>query len=194
MIRYHRMNGEPTLWVPGADHAGIATQNVVERELAKEGIKRHDLGREKFVERVWEWKEVYLERINNQHRRLGVTCDWERERFTLDEGLSRAVREAFVRLYEKELIYRGTYLVNWCPRCGTAISDLEVEHEDEASQLWYVRYPVIPTTWSGPQAPGPTRSGAQGATSSSPWPPPAPRRSWAIRLWPSTQRTSASAT
>ena len=124
MIRHHRLCGDPTLWVPGADHAGIATQNVVERELAEEGLTRTDLGREKFIERVWEWKEFYLDRIDNQHRRLGVSCDWERERFTLDEGLSHAVRTAFVQLYEKGLIYRGTYLINWCPRCGTAISDL----------------------------------------------------------------------
>ena len=145
MIRYHRMLGDPTLWVPGSDHAGIATQNVVERELAKEGLTRHDLGREAFEARVWQWKEKYGSIITNQHRRLGVSCDWDRERFTLDEGLSRAVREAFVRLYEKGLIYRGSYLVNWCPRCGTAISDLEVEHEDEASKLWYVRYPFLPS-------------------------------------------------
>jgi len=164
MIRYHRMLGDPTLWVPGADHAGIATQNVVERELLKEGITRTDLGREKFLERVWEWKEIYLERIDNQHRRLGVSCDWDRERFTLDEGLSHAVRTAFVRLYEKGLIYRGTYLVNWCPRCGTAISDLEVEHEDEASNLWYIRYPVLDEGWSGPQAPWPDPAWCEGAT------------------------------
>lgn len=144
MIRYHRMLGDPTLWVPGSDHAGIATQNVVERELAKEGLTRYDLGREKFVERVWQWKEKYGGIITQQHRRLGVSCDWDRERFTLDEGLSRAVREAFVRLYEKGLIYRGKYLVNWCPRCGTAISDLEVVHEEEETKLWYVRYPLLP--------------------------------------------------
>ena len=140
LIRYHRLRGDPTLWVPGTDHAGIATQNVVERELAKEGLTRQSLGREAFIQRVWEWKRIYHERITNQHRRLGVSCDWERERFTLDEGLSRAVREAFVRWYEQGLIYRGAYLINWCPRCGTAISDLEVEHEDEEAHLWYVRY------------------------------------------------------
>jgi len=140
LIRYQRMTGRPTLWVPGADHAGIGTQNVVERELAKEGLTRHDLGREKFIERVWEWKRIYHQRISEQQRRLGVSCDWDRERFTMDEGLSRAVREAFVRLYERGLIYRGEYLVNWCPRCTTAISDLEVEHEEEDSHLWYVRY------------------------------------------------------
>ena len=140
LIRYRRMTGQPTLWVPGSDHAGIATQNVVERELAKEGLTRHDLGREQFVERTWEWKQIYHKRITEQHRRLGVSCDWERERFTLDEGLSRAVREAFVQLYDQGLIYRGAYLVNWCPRCGTAISELEVEHEEKDTHLWYVRY------------------------------------------------------
>ena len=164
MIRYHRMIDDPTLWVPGADHAGIATQNVVERELAKEGIKRTDLGRDKFIERVWEWKEVYHRRIDDQHRSLGVSCDWKRERFTLDEGLSRAVRTAFVRLYEKKLIYRGTYLVNWCPRCSTAVSDLEVEHEEEASHLWYIRYPVIAGAWKGPQVPWPNPNWCKGAT------------------------------
>jgi len=140
LIRYHRMTGQPTLWVPGTDHAGIATQAVVERELAKEGLTRHDLGREKFIERVWQWKEVYHKRITEQHYALGVSCDWDRERFTMDEGLSRAVREAFVRLYEDGLIYRGEYLINWCPRCGTALSDLEVEHEPTEGHLWYVRY------------------------------------------------------
>ena len=140
LIRHHRMAGRPTLWVPGTDHAGIATQAVVEREIAKEGITRHDLGRESFIERVWEWKEVYHKRITEQHYALGISCDWDRERFTMDEGLSRAVREAFVRLYEDGLIYRGEYLINWCPRCGTALSDLEVEHEPADSHLWYVRY------------------------------------------------------
>ena len=140
LIRYRRMTGRPALWVPGSDHAGIATQNVVEREIAKDGLTRHDLGREAFIERVWQWKDTSHKRITEQHRRLGVSCDWGRERFTMDEGPSRAVREAFVRLYEQGLIYRGTYLVNWCPRCGTAISDLEVEHEEEDTHLWYVRY------------------------------------------------------
>ena len=150
MARWHRMRGEPTLWLPGVDHAGIATQNVVERELAAEGLTRQDLGRERFVERVWEWVHTYRARITNQHKRLGVSCDWERERFTLDEGLSNAVRTAFVRLFEKGLIYRGTYLVNWCPRCLTAISDLEVEHEEQASHLWYIRYPILGNGWEGP--------------------------------------------
>ena len=142
MIRWHRMLGHPTLWVPGTDHAGIATQNVVERALLAEGTSRQELGREKFIERVWAWRRQYGNRITEQHRRLGASCDWDRERFTLDEGLSRAVRVAFVRLYERGLIYRGTYLVNWCPRCGTAVSDLEVIHQEEATKLWYVRYPL----------------------------------------------------
>ncbi|MGC9359894.1 MAG: valine--tRNA ligase [Anaerolineae bacterium] len=140
LIRYHRLLGEPTLWVPGTDHAGIATQNVVERELAREGVTRHDLGREAFVQRAWEWKAIYHARITQQQRRLGISCDWERERFTMEDDLSRAVREAFVRLYERGLIYRGLYLVNWCPRCGTAVSDLEVEHTETDTHLWYVRY------------------------------------------------------
>ncbi len=142
MVRYHRMKRHLTLWVPGVDHAGIATQNVVEREIAKEGLTRHDLGREKFLERVWQWKEQSHRRIMEQHRRLGVSCDWKRERFTLDEGFSRAVRAAFVRLFNKGLIYRGNYLVNWCPRCGSAISDLEVEYEEEEGKLYTFKYPL----------------------------------------------------
>jgi valyl-tRNA synthetase len=141
-IRWHRMLGENTLWVPGTDHAGIATQMVVERELAKEGLSRLQLGREKFLEKVWEWKEVYQKRIDDQMKRLGSSCDWSRERFTMDPGLSRAVREAFVRLYEKGLIYRGEYMVNWCPRCHTALSDLETVHQDTEGSLWHIRYPV----------------------------------------------------
>ncbi len=117
MIRYHRMLGDETLWVPGEDHAGIATQTVVEKLLAKEGTNRHALGREAFVERVWEWVREYKSNIQNQHRRLGVSCDWERERFTLDEGLARAVREVFVRLYEEGLAYRAERIINWCPGC-----------------------------------------------------------------------------
>ena len=128
-VRWHRMLGDNTLWLPGTDHAGIATQMVVERKLAEEGINRRDLGREEFEKRVWEWKAQYGDTIKNQMVRLGASCDWTRERFTLDAGLSRAVREVFVRLYEKGLIYRGEYMVNWCPRCHTAISDLEVAHD-----------------------------------------------------------------
>src|SRR5579883_3048793 len=144
MIRYHRMRGEPTLWLPGEDHAGIATQAVVEKQLAKEGTDRHKLGREAFVERVWEWVRQYKHRIQNQHPRLGASCDWTRERFTLDEGLSRAVREVFVRLYEEGLAYRGERIINWCPRCMSSISDLEVEVEDTPAKLYYVRYPIEP--------------------------------------------------
>jgi valyl-tRNA synthetase len=141
LVRWHRMMGEPTLWLPGTDHASIATHAVVERELAKEGLTRWDLGRERFEQRVWQWRQEYGRRITEQHRRLGASCDWSRERFTLDEVCSRAVREAFKRLYDAGLIYRGYYMVNWCPRCGTAISDLEVVHREEQGKLWYIRYP-----------------------------------------------------
>jgi valyl-tRNA synthetase len=145
IARWHRMRGFITLWLPGTDHASIATQMMVERELAKEGKKRRDLGREKFIERVWEWKKLYGGAILDQMKRLGASVDWDRLYFTMDEDLSRAVREVFVRLYEDGLIYRGKYIVNWCPRCGTAISDLEVKHEDVAGKLWEIRYPVIGT-------------------------------------------------
>ena len=142
VIRYHRMNGERACWFPGTDHAGIATQNVVEKELVKEGTSRHELGREAFVQRVWEWKAKYGSEIIEQLKALGCSCDWSRLRFTLDDGLSRAVQETFVSLYDEGLIYRGAYLVNWCPRCETAISDLEVEHQDTEGALYYVRYPL----------------------------------------------------
>ncbi|MDQ4024488.1 MAG: valine--tRNA ligase, partial [Actinomycetota bacterium] len=140
LVRRARMLGREALWVPGTDHAGIATQNVVERELLKEGVDRHDLGREAFVEKVWEWKHRYGSRITQQMRQLGESCDWERERFTMDEGLSRAVRTVFVRWYEDGLIYRGLRVINWCPRCTTALSDIEVEHEDVAGELVTFRY------------------------------------------------------
>jgi valyl-tRNA synthetase len=143
ICRYKRMQGYIVLWLPGTDHAGIATQNVVERKLAEDGISRQELGREEFVKKVWEWKEDYGDRIINQQKKLGDSCDWRRLRFTMDEGLSRAVRTVFVRLYEKGLVYRGKYLINWCPRCHTALSDLEVEHEEEPSKLYYVKYPVV---------------------------------------------------
>jgi len=141
IIRWRRMQGFNTLWMPGTDHAGIATQNVVERELAKKGSNRHELGREKFIDEVWKWKKEYGSEILRQLRKLGCSCDWERERFTMDEGLSKAVKEAFVKLYEKGFIYKGKYIINWCPRCLTAISDDEVEHEDHEGHLWYIRYP-----------------------------------------------------
>ncbi len=143
VCRWKRMKGFEVCWVPGTDHAGIATQWVVERELAKEGLTRHDIGREKFVERVWSWKEKYGSRIINQLKKLGTSCDWSRERFTMDEGFSKAVRRAFVTLYKEGLIYRGKRLINWCPRCHTALSDLEVEHDEEQGNLWYIRYPLV---------------------------------------------------
>ncbi len=144
MIRYKRMCGFNTLWLPGTDHAGIATQNVVEKELKKQGLDRHKLGRDAFIKKVWEWKEQYGERIIHQLKRLGASCDWSRERFTLDEGLSRAVKEVFVRLYEEGLIYRGDYIINWCPRCHTALSDLEVEHEEKKDRIYYIKYSSLP--------------------------------------------------
>ena len=141
LTRYHRMKGDNTLWLPGTDHAGIATQAKVEEQLHQEGVSKYDLGREKFLERVWEWKAQYGSRITRQLRKLGTSCDWERERFTMDEGCSRAVQEVFVRLFEKGLIYRGDYIVNWCPKCRTTISDIEVEHEPRSGKIWYIKYP-----------------------------------------------------
>ncbi len=144
LARFHRMDGCATLWMPGTDHAGIATQNVVEKQLAKEGLTRHDLGREAFLARVWQWKEEKGGVIVRQLQRLGASCDWERERFTMDEGLSRAVREVFVRLYEKDLIYRGQRIIHWCVRCHTALADEEAVTTEggEASSLWHIRYPA----------------------------------------------------
>jgi valyl-tRNA synthetase len=145
LCRWKRMCGHEVLWMPGTDHAGIATQNVVEKQLAAEGSDRHAIGRESFVERVWQWREESGGQIIQQLKRLGASCDWERERFTMDEGLSEAVREVFVRLYEDGLVYRANRLINWCPRCHTALSDLEVEHEDKKGHLWHLRYPVVGT-------------------------------------------------
>jgi valyl-tRNA synthetase len=144
LIRWHRMMGHNTLWMPGYDHAGLATQIKVEEVIKKEeGKTRYDLGREEFLKRVWQWKEQYGDRIVNQLKCLGVSCDWERQRFTMDEGCSQAVREVFVSLYEKGLIYQGSRITNWCVNCNTALSDIEVEHADEAGHLWYIRYPVV---------------------------------------------------
>ena len=143
LCRWKRMQGYNVLWMPGTDHAGIATQNVVERQLAAEGKDRHELGREAFIERVWKWKAESGGQIIGQLKRLGASCDWERERFTMDEGLSKAVRTVFVKLYEDGLIYRDNRLINWCPRCHTALSDIEVEHEDKKGHLWHIRYPVV---------------------------------------------------
>ena len=142
LTRWKRMQGYNTLWLPGTDHAGIATQARVEEALAKEGLSKHDLGREKFIERVWEWKHLYGSRITEQLSLMGSSCDWDRERFTMDEGCSVAVRESFVNMYNKGLIYKGNYIINWCPKCSTAISDIEVEHEDSDGHLWHIKYPL----------------------------------------------------
>ena len=142
MVRWHRMKGDPTLYLPGTDHAGIATQVVVERLLASEGVTKQDLGREAFVDRVWQWVDRYGDRIYEQIKRLGASCDWSRKRFTLDEGPSNAVRTTFVNLYKKGLIYKGERIVNWCPRCRTALSDLEVKHREESGNLYHIRYPL----------------------------------------------------
>ncbi|MDP1809296.1 MAG: valine--tRNA ligase [Actinomycetota bacterium] len=143
IIRRRRMAGQQALWLPGTDHAGIATQNKVEQQLAIEGLTRQDLGREKFIARVWAWKEEYGATIINQLKRLGCSCDWTRERFTMDEGYSKAVKEVFVRLYRDGLIYRGNRIINWCPRCHTALSDIEVEHQDVEGGLWHIKYPLV---------------------------------------------------
>ncbi len=142
LIRWHRMRGDITLWLPGTDHAGIATQNVVERKLKKEGKNRFDLGRKKFVNEVWRWVSEYGRNIKSQIRRLGCSCDWTRERFTLDDQLSQAVRKAFVTLYNRGLIYKGEYIINWCPHCQSVIADDEVEYQEEESRLWYIKYPI----------------------------------------------------
>ena len=142
LVRYKRMQGFNTLWVPGTDHAGIATQIKVEAELRKEGKTRYDLGREEFLRRVWAWKEQYGSRIINQLKKLGSSCDWDRERFTMDEGCSRAVKEVFVSLYDKGLIYQGNRIINWCPHCITALSDAEVEYTEQQGSFWHIRYPV----------------------------------------------------
>ncbi len=143
LIRYKRMQGYNALWIPGTDHAGIATQIKVEAELReKENLTRYDLGREKFLERVWDWKKMYGDRIINQLKKIGSSCDWDRERFTMDEGCSKAVREVFVNLYNKGLIYQGSRIINWCPHCITALSDAEVEHEEQAGHFWHIKYPI----------------------------------------------------
>ena len=145
LVRYHRMKGDATLWLPGTDHASIATEVKVVEKLRSEGLTKQKLGREEFLKRAWAWKNEYGGRITRQLRRMGASCDWSRERFTMDEGCSRAVREVFVRLYEKGLIYRGNRLVNWCPCCGTSISDAEVEYEEKDGNFWHLLYPVKET-------------------------------------------------
>jgi len=141
LCRYRRLRGDNVLWMPGTDHAGIATQHVVEKDLAAKGLDRHQLGRDKFIEAVWKWREEYGSAIINQLKRLGASCDWQRERFTMDAGLSRAVRRVFVDLYHEGLIYRGNYIINWCHRCHTALADLEVDHEEHDGHLYHIRYP-----------------------------------------------------
>ena len=143
LIRYKRMNGFAALWILGTDHAGIATQIKVEENLrVNEGITRYDLGREKFLERVWDWKNLYGNRIISQLKKLGSSCDYENERFTMDEGCSKAVKEVFVNLYNKGLIYQGNRIINWCPRCTTALSDAEVEHKEQDGFFWHIKYPL----------------------------------------------------
>ena len=143
LVRFKRMQGFATCWVPGTDHAGIATQNAVEKQLKKDKSSRHALGRTKFVERVWQWKEEFGNTIILQLKKLGCSCDWSRLRFTMDEAYSSAVIDVFIRLYEKGLIYRGKRVVNWCPRCQTSLSDLEIEYKEEKSKLWFIKYPVV---------------------------------------------------
>ncbi|MBC2696099.1 MAG: valine--tRNA ligase, partial [Desulfobacteraceae bacterium] len=143
LCRYRRMHGDNVLWMPGTDHAGIATQNVVEKNLAGEGRDRHQLGREKFIDAVWKWRKEYGSAIINQLKRLGASCDWNRERFTMDEGLSLAVRKVFVQLYNEGLVYRDNYIINWCQRCHTALADLEVEHKEHDGHLYHIKYPSI---------------------------------------------------
>lgn len=164
MTRYNRMLQKETLFIPGTDHAGIATQAVVERELRKQGINRQDLGRKKFIDKVWEWKDLYHARITKQSKSMGMSSDWSREAFTLDEDRTKAVREAFYRLYNKKLIYRGEYLINWCPGCESAISDLETIGEEKESSLWYIKYPITTPKWKEPKNPWGSGKWAQGAT------------------------------
>ncbi|MBL7141783.1 valine--tRNA ligase, partial [Patescibacteria group bacterium] len=142
LIRFQRMNGKKALWLPGTDHAGIATQNAVEKELAKKGLTRHQLGREKFTEKVWQWKKKYGNLILEQLKKLGCSCDWSRTRFTLDKSYVKAVQTAFINYHKKGYIYRGPRIVNWCPRCSTAISDIEIKYQEEKSKLWYLKYPL----------------------------------------------------
>jgi len=152
LVRWHRMRGEPTLWLPGEDHASIAAQWVMEQELAKEGLTRQGLGREGFLQRMWEWMDKYRHIIMEQHKKLGTSCDWTRERFTMDPGPSRAVATTFMNYHRKGLIYRGYRIINWCPRCATALSDLEVEHDERGGGLYYIKYPLAnPAAGGAPQ-------------------------------------------
>ena len=199
LTRRKRMQGFATLWLPGMDHAGIATQNAVERQLATEGVSRHDLGREAFVERVWSWKEQYGGQILGQMRRLGDGVDWSRERFTMDEGLSRAVRTVFKRLYDDDLIYRAERIINWCPRCLTALSDIEVDHKETDGELVSISYGPI-TRGHHPGRDDARRHRGRGASRRRALPPPrrarcSPCRSPAgrSRWWPTSTSTPSSA-
>lgn len=145
LIRYKRMQGYNALWIPGTDHAAISTEVKVTNQLKAEGIDKKELGREGFLKRTWQWKEEYAGTIERQLEKLGVSCDWDRERFTMDEGCSKAVEEVFIRLYEKGYIYKGSRIVNWCPVCKTCLSDAEVEHEEQAGHFWHIKYPIIGT-------------------------------------------------
>ena len=190
LIRYHRMKGDPTLWVPGTDHAAIATEVKVVDALRKEGLTKQMVGREKFLERTWAWKKEYGGRIVKQLRKLGVSCDWTRERFTMDDGLSRAVRETFVRLYEKNLIYRGSRMINWCPCCETSLSDAEVEYEAKDGNFWHILYPVKETGELLELAT--TRPETMLGDTAVAINPEDPR--YATPPWPSTRRTRATPT
>ncbi len=163
LIRYKRMQGYEALWQPGTDHAAIATEVKVINKLKEEGIDKHDLGREGFLKEAWKWKEEYESRIVSQMYKMGVSPDWDRMRFTMDEGCSKAVQEVFIKLYEKGYIYKGSRIINWCPVCQTSISDAEVEHQEQNGYFWHINYPIV---------------GEEGR------PPPAPRPCWEIRPWP----------
>ena len=146
LIRWRRMQGDKTLWLPGTDHAGISTQIMVERLIAKEGLDRHKLGRDKFLKHVWQWKKKYGSRITEQIRCIGASCDWSREHFTMDKDLTKAVQATFIKMFDDGLIYRGNRIINWCPRCASAISDLEVKHQQTSGKLWYIKYPIFGST------------------------------------------------
>ena len=148
LIRYKRMEGYNALWIPGTDHAAISTEVKVTNQLKEEGIDKKELGREGFLKRTWQWKEEYAGTIEEQLKKLGVSCDWDRERFTMDEGCSRAVEEVFINLYKKGYIYKGSRIINWCPKCKTSLSDAEVVHEDQEGHFWHIKYPIVGTDGS----------------------------------------------
>ena len=199
VTRWRRMRGDNALWLPGIDHAGLATQRMVDLQLQEEGSSRFELGREKFVERVWRWKDEYHSNIRDQLQRLGASCDWSRERFTLDDGLARAVRTAFVELHREGLIYRGEDMVNWSPLLRTVVSDLEVESREVEGTLYRLAYSLEPDGGASPaRTASPGRAGAREGGATDAEPPlivatTRPRRCWATRRWPSTRTTSVTA-